>query len=151
MMLYPSTRTAAHDYKIPAEKALCIKNGTPVQCENRDIRFPVVWEVTRHPLCHSSFVKTIWVILMDTSDEARQSMSIFESSLTTPLGPDAFMKDFGKQFPASYQTLLTARRSGLMQVKPGTVVYGRSIDGLLDEEGYRTPDDDYFLCCIGDG
>lgn len=88
---------------------------------------------------------------MDTSKEARRLMSVFESSLTTPLGPDAFMKDFGEHFPVSYQTLLTAPRSGLIQVKPGTAVYGRSMDGPLDNEGYRTSDDDYFICCIGDG
>jgi hypothetical protein len=109
MRIYPSTRTTVHNYEIPADKSLCVKNGTPVQCENRDIRFPVLWEVQHHPLSHGSFVKTNWVALMDTSEEGRRSRSIFESSLTTPLGPDAFMKDFGKCLAAIHPTLLSTR------------------------------------------
>ena len=40
---------------------------------------------------------------------------------------------------------------GLIRVEPGTVVFGRSLQGPVDAEGYRTPDDDMFLCADGDG
>ena len=96
MKLYPSTRTATHDYQSPSDKRLCVKNETPVHCENRDIRFPMVWEVEDHPMNHGTSAKKIWVILMDTSKDARRVRSEFESTLPTPLGPDALMKDFGK-------------------------------------------------------
>ena len=93
--IYPDDRAAVHDYRIPSDNRLCVKNGTPVRCPNRDIRFPMVWEVDNHPKSHSRFVKKIWVILMDTSKEARHASSIFEASLKTPLGPDECMKDYG--------------------------------------------------------
>ena len=96
MTPYPSTRTAVHDYRIPAENRLHVKGGTPVYFENRDIRFPIVWEVKDHPKSHGIFVKKNWVLLMDTSDEGRRAMSVFESTLSTPLGPDALMKGFGE-------------------------------------------------------
>lgn len=108
MKVYPSTRTAVHNFQIPADKRFCVKNGTPVRCENRDIRFPKVWKVEDHPLVHGSYTETIWVILVDTSDEGRAAASKFESTLTTPLGPDALMKEFGRHLSNGSQTLLTA-------------------------------------------
>ena len=151
MKVYPSTRTAVHDYQIPADNRMRVKNGNPVRCENRDIRFPIVWEVNDHPLSHGSFVEVNWVILMDTSDNARRAMSTFESTLATPLGPHAFMKEYGKHLSRAFRLMLNAWLSGLIRVRAGTVVYGRSLDGPVDTEGYRTPDDDIFICCIGDG
>lgn len=41
--------------------------------------------------------------------------------------------------------------AGVMQIVPGTVIYARPLDGLLDAEGYRTADDDIFLSACGDG
>ena len=38
-----------------------------------------------------------------------------------------------------------------MDIEAGTVVYGRSLDGPVDDDGYRTPDDDTFLAAMGDG
>jgi hypothetical protein len=151
MKVYPSTRTAVHDYRIPADNRFRVKDGTPICCENRDIRFPIVWEVNDHPLTHSTFVNKIWVIIIDTSDEGRRAMSKFESILTTPLGPDALMKDFGKHISKTFQAVLTAQRSGQIEIEAGTQVFGRSLDGPVDTEGYRTPHDDTLLCCLGDG
>jgi hypothetical protein len=42
-------------------------------------------------------------------------------------------------------------QSGLIQVEAGTVVFGRSLHGPVDAEGYRTAEDDSFLCANGDG
>ena len=42
-------------------------------------------------------------------------------------------------------------RSGLTRVEAGTVVFGRSLQGPLDAEGYRSAEDDMFLCANGDG
>ena len=95
MKIYPSTRNEVHKYPMPSDKRLCVKDGTPVRRENRDVRFPTVWEVKTHPKTHGKFVKKIWVILIDTSKEARDAASMFEASLTTPLGPNSRMKEYG--------------------------------------------------------
>jgi hypothetical protein len=100
MNIYPRSRTAIHTYQIPSDNALCVKDGTLVRRENRDIRFPTVWEVKTHPKIHGRFVKKIWVILINTSREARLAASRFEASLTTPLGPDCRMKQYG-MYPLS--------------------------------------------------
>jgi hypothetical protein len=95
MNVYPSTRTRVHTYQIPSDNLLCVKDGTPVRRQNRDVRFPTVWEVKTHPKTHGRFVTKIWVILIDTSQEARLAASTFEGSLGTPLGPDYRMKEYG--------------------------------------------------------
>ena len=96
MDIYPATCTTVHDYRIPTDKCSCVRNGTPVHCQNRDIRFPTLWEVKNHPKTHGRFVTKIWVMFVDTSKEARLAASKFEASLTTPLGPDARMKEYGR-------------------------------------------------------
>ena len=106
--VYPSTRTVVHNDEIPTDKRSCVRNGTPVHCQNRDIRFPTVWEVKDHPKTHGRFVKKNWVILVDTSKEARLAASIFEASLTTPLGPDARMKEYGRSFYALSKTIFNS-------------------------------------------
>jgi hypothetical protein len=50
-----------------------------------------------------------------------------------------------------YQKHILTLRLGLIQVEAGTVVYGRSLQGPVDVDGYRTADDDVFLCADGDG
>ena len=40
---------------------------------------------------------------------------------------------------------------GLIQVHAGTVVYGRSLDGDVDGDGYRTANDDIMICAAGNG
>jgi hypothetical protein len=90
-------------------------------------------------------------MLIDTSDEGRRAMSKFESILPTPLGPDALMEDFGKRVSKAFQAVLTAQCSGQIEIEAGTLVFGRSLDGPVDTEGYRTPHDDTLLCCLGDG
>ena len=151
--IYPSTRAAVHNNQAPTDKRWCVKNGTLVNCENRDIRFPSLWEVKDHPKTHGQSVTRNWVIIMDTSSEARQKNAEFEGSLKTPLGPDSYMKDYGMlYFFVCFSSLsLTPKFTGLIQVEPGTVVYGRPLAGPLDSEGYRTADDDVFLCSAGDG
>jgi hypothetical protein len=151
MKVYPSTRAAVHDYQIPADNRFRVKDGTLIRCKNRDIRFPIVWEVNDHPMTHSKHVNKIWVILMDTSDKGRREMSKFESILTTPLGPDALMNDFGKHVSKDFQAVLTAHCLGQIEIEAGTLVFGRSLDGPVDTEGYRTSEDDMLLCCVGDG
>lgn len=47
--------------------------------------------------------------------------------------------------------LTLTQRTGLLRVEVGTVVYGRSMQGPVDADGYRTPDDDMFICADGDG
>lgn len=151
--MYPEDRVASHHYQIPADRRLCVKDGIPIACPNRDVRFPMVWEVKYHPKSHSGFVTKNWVVLMDTSEEARRVTGIFDASLKTPLGPDAFMEDYGmcNETIKHVSTLANFPDSGLMRVEAGTVVYGRSLNGPVDFEGYRTADDDIFLCANGDG
>lgn len=101
MDVYTTTCTDVHTPQIPIDNRLCVRDGTPVRCENRDVRFPTVWEVKTHPKTHGKFVKKIWIILIDTSKEARLAASIFEASLTTPLGPDSRMKEYGRRLNVS--------------------------------------------------
>ena len=41
--------------------------------------------------------------------------------------------------------------AGLIQVKPGTIVYARPLVGPVDDDGYRTAENDMFLAAAGDG
>src|SRR5271163_1382665 len=94
--IYPKTRTIVHNNKLPEENAWRVRDGRPINNPNRDIRFPLVWDVDSHPLTHGNH-KT-WVIIVDTSREARRQRSLCQAELTTPLGPQRFMSDFGKFF-----------------------------------------------------
>jgi hypothetical protein len=102
MNIYPCTRTTVHTYDVPTDRRSCVKDGTLISCEHRDVRFPLVWEVKTHPKTHSKFVTKNWVIIIDTSKEARLATSKFEAELNTPLGPDACMKEYG----ISHSTLI---------------------------------------------
>ena len=95
-VIYPNSRTEVYGNTPPKEKAWTVKGGRPINVPNRDIRFPLIWEVDYHPLTQGN--NTSWVIIMDTSKEARRQRSLFQSELTTPLGPDQFMPHFGKRF-----------------------------------------------------
>jgi hypothetical protein len=104
-------------------------------------------------LCQGKkFVKTIWVVVLDTSEEGRSFRSKFQDTLKAPLGPNASMSEQGKIifFPAKFY-VETHVFVGLVPVYPGTVVYGRALDGPVDEDGFRTADDDIFMCAAGSG
>lgn len=92
--VYPSTRTKVHSGQLPNDKLWHVKGGTPLNVANRDNRFPLIWAVQSHPFTPSKY--TTWVIIMDTSEEARRERSKFEAELTTPLGPDRFMDHYGE-------------------------------------------------------
>jgi hypothetical protein len=94
--VYPKTRTVVHDNKRPEENAWCVRDGRPINVPYRDIRFPLVWEVDSHPLTHGDHKS--WVIILDTSKEARHQRSLFQAELTTPLGPQRYMDHFGNFF-----------------------------------------------------
>ena len=91
--VYPATRTQVHMNIQPNDKAWCVRGGRPIYVPNRDIRFPLIWEVDAHPLTHGNH--TSWVIILDTSKEARRERALFQAELTTPLGPQNFMSHFG--------------------------------------------------------
>lgn len=106
--IYPNTRIAVHNNQTPTDKRWCVKHGTLVYCQNRDIRFPLVWEVKDHTMTHGQSVMKNWVIIVDTSSEARRKNAEFEESLKTPLGPDLYMKDFGTSYIYFFALLLGA-------------------------------------------
>ena len=91
--LYLKSQTIVHDDKLPEENAWRVRDGQPINVPHHDILFPLVWEVDSHPLTHGDHKS--WVIIVDTSREARHQRSLFQAELTTPLGPQRDMYHFG--------------------------------------------------------
>ena len=66
------------------------------------------------------------------------------------LGPRLSYERIWYEFIGITKRMLTLQ-SGLMRVDMGTVVFGCSLQGPVDTEGYRTAEDDIFLSANSDG
>ena len=147
--IYPPTCTQVHGPSIPTDKAWCVKGGTAIHVPNHDIRFPLIWKVESHPLTEGDFIS--WVVVFDTSPEGRpEEEKYIPRGIDNPLGPNSYMDSYGRyRIPAIPCLMLSFL--GLIQVKPGTIVYARPLVGPVDDDGYRTAEDDMFLAAAGDG
>jgi hypothetical protein len=99
---YPTDRTMCMSKDGPIDPRFRVPGGTLLYKQERDARFPYIYEIATHTLVHSpEFIKRILIHVVDTSIEARKARAKYELKLLVPLGPDAYMENYG-QFPNLY-------------------------------------------------
>ena len=93
---YPKDRTTCMLKDSPIDPRFQVPRGTLRNKPERDSRFPYIYEIPTHALVHSpKYIKTILIHVVDTSIDARKVRAKDESTLTVPLGPNAYMENHG--------------------------------------------------------
>jgi hypothetical protein len=96
---YPIDRPSCMRKDGPADSRFQIPGGKLLYNQERDARFPYIYEITSHALVHSpNYIKKILICIVDTSIDARVKCAKFEKTLSVPLGPNAVMDNYG-EFP----------------------------------------------------
>ena len=91
----------------PSDPALVVKDGNLLFHQQRDCRFPYLYQVSSHPMVDEmidkTVIKTILVYIQDTEPAALKRLLDFENTLFVPLGPNESMLGLGEENQPIYQ------------------------------------------------
>lgn len=95
-LTYPKDPSSCMSMDGPVDHRFEIPGGRLLYNAKRDSGFPNIYEIAKHALVHSpEHIKRILIHVVDTSVKAWVAQANFVTSLSVPLGLDAYMDNLG--------------------------------------------------------
>jgi len=104
---YPTDRLVFMSPEGPSDPQFHILEGVLQYHPLQDAHFPYIYRISRHALVHSpAHIRIILLCVVDTLIDARISRAQFDKTLSTPLGTNALMDEYGTSLDSDGHKIL---------------------------------------------